>query len=240
MFHRNVTLTLLLVSTIGCSGTQLSEQPADSHDIHIVGEMRQVMREGKLEGSIRLDTLRQREHLYGLGPLAFLKGEIMIIDGESYISTVSDDSSMVVERTYEVEAPFFGYGNVHSWSEMPLPDSVRTLTELENFLDATTKDRKRPFFFRLVGLVDEAVIHVVNLPDGSVVTSPDEAHVGQVDYPVKDVESELLGFFSTEHKAVFTHHDTYLHIHLITADRKMMGHVDELVLGNGVRLLVGD
>ncbi len=240
MFHRNVTLTLLLVSTIGCSSPQLSEQPTDSHDIYIVGEMRQVMREAKLEGSIRLDTLRQREHLYGLGPLAFLKGEIMIIDGESYISTVADDSSMVVERTDEVEAPFFGYGNVPSWSEMTLPDSVRTLTELERYLDATTKDRKRPFFFRLVGLVDEAVIHVVNLPDGSVVTSPDEAHVGQVDYPIKDAESELLGFFSTEHKAVFTHHDTYLHIHLITADRSMMGHVDALVLGDGVRLFLGD
>lgn len=240
MIHRKVALALLLVSTIGCSSPQLSEQAAGSHDIQIVGEMRQVMREGKLDGTIRLDTLKQREHLYGLGPLAFLKGEIMVLDGVSYISTVTDDLSMVVDRSFDVEAPFFGYGNVKSWSEMPLPDSVRTMAELERFLDATTKDRKRPFFFRLIGMVADAMIHVVNLPEGSVVRSPDDAHVGQVDYSIMETESELLGFFSTGHKAVFTHHDTYLHIHLITADRSMMGHVDALVLGDGVKLFVGD
>jgi len=240
MIHRNIALTILLVSVVGCNYPETPQGPVSSHDIQIVGEMRQVMREGKLDGSIRLDSLQQREHLYGLGPLAFLKGEIMILDGESYISTVADDSSMVVKRSYEVEAPFFGYGNVKSWSDMPLPDSVRTMAELESFLDATTKDRKRPFFFRLVGMVADAMIHVVNLPEGSVVRSPDDAHVGQVDYPIINTESELLGFFSTEHKAVFTHHDTYLHIHLITADRSMMGHVDALVLGDGVRLYVGE
>lgn len=240
MFHRNVTLTLLLVSTIGCSGTQLSEQPANSQNVHIVGEMRQVMREGKLEGSIRLDTLKQREHLYGMGPLAYLKGEITVLDGVAYRSVVLPDSSMAVDTTYAMEAPFFGYASIPSWTESALPDSVRSLPELERYLDATTKDRKRPFFFRLVGVVDDAMIHVVNLPDGSVVTSPDEAHVGQVDYPIKDTEAELLGFFSTEHKAVFTHHDTFLHIHLITADRSMMGHVDALLLGSGVRLYIGD
>lgn len=240
MIHRNVALSVLLFSIVGCNNPETPQGPVYSHDIKIVGEMRQVMREGKLEGTIRLDTLRQREHLYGLGPLAFLKGEIMVIDGESYVSTVADDSSMVVERSFGVEAPFFGYGNVTSWSEIPLPDSVHTLAELESFLDAATQDRKRPFFFRLVGLVADATIHVVNLPDGSVVRSPEDAHVGQVDYPIKDTESELLGFFSTEHKAVFTHHDTYMHIHLITADRSMMGHADALVLGDGVRLYVGE
>ena len=233
-------LALLFITTVSCNSPETPQALVDSHDIKIIGEMRQVMREGKLEGTIRLDTLKQREHLYGLGPLAFLKGEVMVIDGVSYISTVADDSSMVVDRSFDVEAPFFGYGNVTSWSEIPLPDSVRTLAEIELFLDATTKDRKRPFFFRMVGAVANAMIHVVNLPDGSVVRSPDDAHVGQVDYPINDTESELLGFFSTEHKAVFTHHDTYLHIHLITADRTMMGHVDALVLGDGVRLYVGE
>jgi acetolactate decarboxylase len=38
----------------------------------------------------------------------------------------------------------------------------------------------------------------------------------------------LLGFFSTGHKAVFTHHDTNIHVHYISWDNKLMGHLDLL------------
>jgi len=212
----------------------------EASEIRIVGEMRHVMREGKLDGVIRLDTLSERDHLYGLGPLAYLKGEIMIIDGVPYRSVVQPDSSMVVDTSFVMDAPFFGYANIEHWTETSLPDSVRTLSELERYLNETTKDRQRPFFFRLVGTVADATIHVVNLPDGSTVSSPDEAHVGQVDYQISNTTAELLGFFSTEHKAIFTHHDTYLHIHLITVDRSLMGHVDALVLGDGVKVYLGE
>jgi acetolactate decarboxylase len=39
---------------------------------------------------------------------------------------------------------------------------------------------------------------------------------------------EVVGFFSTEHKGIFTHHDSFLHMHLISSDEKEMGHLDEL------------
>lgn len=240
MLKRYLYVLLIASTTASCTSSDQALQPSEPHATTIVGEMRKVMRDGKLEGTIRLDTIAKREHLYGLGPLAYLKGEITVMDGVAYRSVVLPDSSIVVDTTYAMEAPFFGYANIPSWIETALPDSVRTLTDIEQYLDIITKDRQRPYFFRLVGTVADAFIHVVNLPDGSVVTSPDEAHVGQVDYHIKDTEAELLGFFSTEHKAVFTHHDTFVHIHLITADRSMMGHVDALVLGSGVRLYLGD
>ena len=44
----------------------------------------------------------------------------------------------------------------------------------------------------------------------------------------KEVEADLLGFFSMKHKAVFTHHDTNIHLHLIDKERNWMGHVDGL------------
>ena len=87
--------------------------------------------------------------------------------------------------------------------------------------------------FRLTGTVETAKIHIVNLPKGSKVSSPDEAHKGQTDFPLTDEQAEIVGFFSTEHKAIFTHHDTYLHMHLITTDRQKMGHLDELLLKKG-------
>ncbi len=40
---------------------------------------------------------------------------------------------------------------------------------------------------------------------------------------------DIVGFFSTEHKTIFTHHDTFMHLHLITKDKLMMGHLDNAV-----------
>src|SRR5690606_11178184 len=104
----NITFALgIIISTIfiGCTSPNTT-QPANltnTAEIHIVGEMRQVMREGKLDGVIRLDTLSHRANLYGLGPMAFLKGEIMILDGIAYRSMVQPDSSMVVDTSYAME-----------------------------------------------------------------------------------------------------------------------------------------
>jgi acetolactate decarboxylase len=45
-----------------------------------------------------------------------------------------------------------------------------------------------------------------------------------------DKPAEVLGFFSTRHQTIFTHHDSFLHMHLITTDKKWMGHLDELTI----------
>ena len=49
--------------------------------------------------------------------------------------------------------------------------------------------------------------------------------------------AEFSGFFSTEHQGVFTHHDSFVHIHLITPDKKRMGHVDYFRIKKGTAKL---
>jgi acetolactate decarboxylase len=155
-----------------------------------------------------------------------LQGEILINDGISYVSTVQTDSSMIVEKNYKVSAPFFVNGNVEEWQNIKLPDSIKSINDLETFIDNKTKNRQRPFSFKLKGKVKSAKIHVQNLPKGTKVSSPKEAHQGQVDYVIENKEVEIIGFFSTEHQGIFTHHDSFLHMHLITADESQMGHLD--------------
>jgi len=201
--------------------------------VTIVGEMKNVMWKGQLYGNINLDTITNKTNLFGLGPIEYLAGEILIVDGKAYKSTVVSDTTMKVEKTYDIKAPFFGYANISKWTEQTLPDSIQTIQQLETYLDKVTKNSPRPFMFKLKGVVDQATIHIVNLPKGSKVSSPDEAHKGQKNYEIKNEQSEIIGFFSTEHKAIFTHHDTLLHMHLITADRKKMGHLDEVLLKKG-------
>lgn len=136
-----------------------------------------------------------------------------------------------------MKAPFFGYAYIGSWLEQDLPEHIGGMQDLETYLDEVTATAKRPFIFRLKGLVESATIHIVNLPAGSKVSSPDEAHQGMQYYNLADKETEIIGFFSIEYKAVFTHHDTYLHMHLITADKSQMGHLDEVIFKKGAMKL---
>jgi len=213
---------LVILILTSCSTAQ---QPAN--DVKIVGEMKNVMWNGQLYGNIHLDTIDNKTDLYGLGPVEYLAGEILVIDGQSYKSTVISDSTMKVEETFDIKAPFFGYANISRWKEQVLPDSIQTIRQFETYLDSLTGNSPRPFMFKLTGIVEQATIHIVNLPTGSKVSSPDEAHNGQKNYELKDEHSDIIGFFSTQHKAIFTHHDTFLHMHLITSDRRKMGHLDK-------------
>lgn len=204
-----------------------SERKFDDN-LHVTGAMRNVMWKGELQGAVDLDSLQHKKNLYGLGPVEFLAGEILILDGKPFVSRVLTDSTMMVTETFQVKAPFFVHAQVKSWESIALPDSVTELKSLERFVDTVMIDQKHPFAFRLTGRISRATIHVVNLPPGSEVSSPDEAHRGQVNYVLEGDDLEILGFFSRRHKGIFTHHDTNMHLHLITRDKSMMGHVDKL------------
>ena len=232
MKFKNLALALLTIGFISCNSGDKKSAPNETYpDVKVVGAMKNVMWNGALEGSIDLDTISDKNGLYGLGPESFLTGELLIIDGKIYLSKVTSDSTMSVQKTMDVSAPFFVYANVTEWEEANLPESVKTIPELEKFLDEKTTDFKRPFAFKLTGQVAKADIHIVNLPEGSTVSSPDEAHRGQINYSLNNENATIIGFFSTEHKAVFTHHDSFLHMHLLTEDENKMGHLDELEIG---------
>ena len=232
MNFKTTLLGLTILTLTSCSKAQQT-----TSEVKIVGKMKNVMWKGQLYGSINLDTIANKTNLYGLGPVEYLTGEILIIDGKSYKSTVTSDTTMKVEETYDIKAPFFGYANISKWTEQTLPDSIQTIQQLETYLDIVTKNSPRPFMFKLTGTVEQATIHIVNLPKGSKVSSPDEAHQGQKNYELKNAQAEIIGFFSTEHKAIFTHHHTYLHMHLITTDRQKMGHLDEVLFKKGTMKL---
>lgn len=233
----NIKLLLLGLLTIGlisCNSTPKEKNTDKTEtypDINIVGAMKNVMWKGELGNSIDLDTISDKNGLYGLGPVSFLTGELLINNGKSYVSKVTSDSTMTVEKTFKTSAPFFVYGNVTEWNEIELPSNVKTIQDLEKFIDDKTTEFKRPFTFKLIGQISSAIIHIQNLPEGKKVSSPDEAHQGQTNYNIDKEDAEVIGFFSTEHKGVFTHHDSFLHMHLITKDESKMGHLDELEIG---------
>lgn len=194
----------------------------------VVGAMRETMWEGKTGGLIDLDTLSGMEGMVGLGPLEGLRGELVIVDGVCYKSEIRPDGNVAVTRTRKAKAPFFGYSRVRKWKREPLPDSVVDMGRLEAYFLSRLGTAPAPFMFKVEAAVAEARIHVVNVPPGTKVRSPEDAHRGQEQFVLANQDLILVGFFSTSHQAVFTHHDTFLHIHALSARKDMMGHLDAI------------
>jgi len=223
------TLLFIIVGFTACKSSGKETTSTESYsDVQVVSAMKDAMWKGELYSKIDLDTISNKKGLYGLGPVSNLTGEIMLYDGKTYVSKVTSDSTMTVQETKNVGAPFFVYANINSWREVEVPDSIIDITTLEIFVDEQTKNTKRPFAFKVIGIINDATIHAQNLPPNSKVSSPQEAHVGQTNYDLKNEEVTILGFFSTEHKTVFTHHDSFMHLHLMTKDKTKMGHLDHV------------
>ena len=140
-----ILLLTFAICLASCNSKGETATPTTYPDVKVVGAMKNVMWKGELEGSILLDTITNKKGLYGLGPESYLTGELLIVNGTSYLSKVSSDTTMTVTPTYDVSAPFFVYTNVTDWYEINLPASVKTIKDIEDFVSERTKEAKRPF-----------------------------------------------------------------------------------------------
>ena len=198
----------------------------DTSSIKVVGEMRDVMWKGDLKGKIATDSLNSKE-TYGLGPIEFLKGEIVVFDGQTFVSKVIDSISHQVTKIPSVRAPFFVYSTNSELNVFEVTLENYSLKEIEEHIDSIYKNYDQPLLIRIDGVFNKMKLHSVNLPEGKKVSSPDEAHQGLTQYDFKNISGSLIGFFSRNHKAVFTHHDSFFHAHFISDDLKVLGHIDE-------------
>ncbi len=220
MFKPCISKFLLLI-------TSLSGPVAFSQNGPVIatGAMRNTMFNGQLSGLIALDSVAS-PGMYGVGPLEYLQGELLLIDGTCYVSTTTSDSTMQVVARTDVKAPFFVNQRVEEWYEVEIPAQVTDLASLDEFLTKTYGDRLVPFAFKLAGTIHALQVHVLALPPGTEVRSPADAHAHNKHFRTIDREVEAIGFFSTQHKTVFTHHDSHIHVHAITAEKDWMGHVE--------------
>jgi acetolactate decarboxylase len=200
---------------------------AQNGTVQATGAMRHAIREGRASAVVRLDTLA-RPGMYGVGPLEDLRGELLLLDGHGYTATANPDGTLGVTERGDVGAPFFAHQHVTRWDTVALPDTVTHLAALDAFLTSRYGGPGKAFAFRMVGRFAAVDVHVLNVPPGTAVKSRDEAHSWDVRAAVKDRAMTALGFFSTQHHGVFTHHDSNIHVHAISAERDWMGHVENL------------
>src|SRR5690606_41960640 len=91
MIIRDILKIFATATLASCSGSLSQNNP----EVAVVGAMKDVMWKGELHGKIYLDNLSDRSVLYGLGPLEYLKGEIMVVVGLFYQSTVRPEGKIL-------------------------------------------------------------------------------------------------------------------------------------------------
>ena len=187
---------------------------------------------GNLEATTSLDTLSQKKHLYALGAVADLNGEIQIFDSKPSNSVVVD-SSLQINDSYALKAALLVYAEVEQWAAFTM-ENIRTKEELEKRIFEMAishgMDVDAPFPFLLEGEVATMDWHVIQWKEGDTIHNHNKHKEAGLNGVLEKRDVEIIGFYSTKHKAVFTHHSTNMHMHFKTDDDTMAGHVDGLVL----------
>lgn len=217
-------LGILLLLLASCKEVQHPSYQKVAHS----GALRTIM-SGDLSATTSLDTLAAKDHLYALGAVAQLKGEIQIFDGAPFISSVNENE-VAIDPTFSKKAALLVYAIVPSWKEIKIPAAIDTREALEAFIIETAVslkiDTSAPFPFLIEGNASALSWHIIDWPEGDMEHTHQKHKESGLNGVLTDKEVSILGFYSDKHKGVFTHHSTNLHMHFKTKDGLLAGHLD--------------
>lgn len=236
--RRLVTILIclsLIVLAVSCrTGTRNSNATAIYH----FGNLDSIMK-GHIKAVYNLDSLLDKKNLYALGAMDSLAGEIQIFDSKPFHSTMEGDSVIVGSRASQ-DACLLIYAQIDEWRNISLPMSVTNQEALVGFLEYDEQlsqiKTDKPFIFLIEGEVEQLDWHILKKPqeDGLAELNDHKKNAGVGS--LQDLNVEILGVYSKEHKGIFTHHNLPVHMHFKTSDGSLAGHVDEVEFGPDMRL----
>lgn len=192
---------------------------------------------GDVSGKVDLTRFAGRPNLIAVGPAGELDGEVTVRDGEWFITRVREGEA-VTSDDLDARAGFLVWAEVPAWADPLIIESTvadhRTLEErIAELAAAAGLDTETPFPFRIKARVQSLDWHVLAPhPEGE----QDRGHLDSaLKRRVEDEQVELVGFFSHHHAAVFTHRNSWAHIHVVLPDGHA-GHVDAISLAAGAEL----
>jgi acetolactate decarboxylase len=217
---------LLLLIIVSCNDKK-------SVQVEYTGALMRMM-SGDISATIKLSDLEDRTNLYALGAIENLKGEIQIFNGEPIISSV-ENGEVLISSQLDKNASLLVYAEVDAWDSYEVPTGISTSLELQSYIVEIAKVSgvgvNLPFPFLLQGEVDSLSWHVIDWKNGDTEHSHVKHQTSGLNGVLENEVVEVLGFYSENHKGIFTHHTSNVHLHFRTSDLKLAGHVDELELG---------
>jgi len=218
---------------------QTREEQGPGYRLRFIGAQRETIMNGKLAAAIDLRTLANAPHLYAIGPLEQLRGEVTIVDSRPSLARVNTAGAVAVSENYDAGVPFLVWAEVGAWHDLPIPPDVRSFADLEAFVPRAAQsaglDPQKPLPFMLRGHQKHIEFHVLNRI-GDPPHNMEQHKKIQATFELENVDAAIVGFHSTRHRGVFTPMDSAIHIHFQTPDNRTSGHIQKLQLGTGLML----
>lgn len=229
-----LTSFITIMFMVGC---EKQIQP----DVMVHGELKKIMHGDAREGIVNLGDVLKNEHIFGLGAMENLDGEIIIMDSEILITRAEVDQNPKIQMdvTENDKALLLVTSRVQSWTETVIGEQAVSGTIdkiIKTHADEMRLDTNKPFPFIIEGEFELMNWHIISSPE------PGGSHDDHLEQSWKrrdvNVHGKILGFYSEHHKAIFTHHTTFTHMHVLYEDENLSGHVDDLVINKNWSLKV--
>lgn len=226
----------LCLGLCACMGPERS-----GFEVGHAGAIKHFMHQGDISAQADLLDFSGRPHFYALGALEGLQGEILVQNSRPIIS-YADEDRVRTDTSFNHRAALLVYAFVPGWEEWPLPDSVRTVAQLEGFLQAFLSRRgfasDQVVPFRLEGPVQQLDWHVIRWPSGDSVHTHAKHRRHSLRGRLSAQPVSILGFYATQHQGIFTHKNRFLHMHVSDRAGRVAGHVEDGILRDGMRLFI--
>ncbi len=206
------------------------------------GDRMNILKKGDLNGTIDLQNLENVEHLFALGPLEGLKGEITINGSKPFISTLTQDRKQKDISSFNHKAIFLVYGSVNEWQEITINKELNSLNEIEEFVKDKAANHNLPlniaFPFKIRGVAEKITYHVI-YKQNNAPHNKKEHQRSKIKFNKENEKSTIIGFWSSEEgEGVYTHPNKRTHMHYISGSSNDSGHIDSIKLNHGAVLLI--
>lgn len=221
-------LASLLAFSVLASPAEAKHFKAPLIPVESRGSMKEIYQDDAA-AKIKLSELQGVEHLYALGPLSKLRGEIIIWDSVPQESR-ANRGHIQVKSDWEESAAFLVWSKVSKWKKIEVPTSVRSMQTLEMWLNSMSNMEaaplRREYPFLLKGHFGRIAWHVVNSKEDGKPLTPSKHQEQKFHGQTTDVKAEMLGFFAPEKQGEFIPRGQKTHLH-VRVGEQLVAHVED-------------
>lgn len=224
---------LILFLLMSCQGKQ--EPYKVSYQVY--GKLMEIMQQNQLQARVSLSDLTLNANSYGLGAMEGLKGEILISEGK-VITSIANPDEILMGNSNDVSAALLVTTEVADWTSIEInsSESMKGLEALiQSKADSLNLDTNDVIPFKIEVSPKILNWHIINASLAKEQNHQAYKESGRTGL-LENEAVEIVGFYSKNHEGVFTHHGSFLHLHFITANGELMGHVDDLEMSGNWKL----
>jgi alpha-acetolactate decarboxylase len=221
---------------------------AQSFNVQNFGNFKQMMQSGNTAAQVKLKDIAQAKGTWGVGALAGLKGEIILVDGKMLVTPGSDAQGKTNASQPTDEAVLWASAQVAQWQEVTVPKNM-SQAEFEAFVVQQAKvlnlNLDLAFPYRVQGSYTHLIWHVVtgeketgsahqqqghSAPAGQSGHANSQANTqsGQKVFRNPTLTGNLVGMYSGKAlEGVISHPGERFHAHYTDAALSVSGHVDQ-------------